>query len=137
MYFLLDIGFLWALLFQIVCIGSQLTEAFAGLDRMHEVMSEVPEDIDPERTETIGVIQGQVSLKDVDFEYENGKPVLHGVSLDAFPGTMTALVGPSGSGKSTLIGLIAGIAKPRSGIITVDGVDISKLRLDSFRSQLG
>ena len=133
----LFMGFLVAPIFQIVSIGSQLTEAFAGLDRTHEVLSETPEDVDPERTETVGVIQGRVTMKDVHFEYEAGKPVLRGVSLESLPGTMTALVGPSGSGKSTLIGLVAGFAKPTEGSILVDGVNISKLRLDSFRSQLG
>jgi ABC-type multidrug transport system fused ATPase/permease subunit len=133
----LFMGFLVAPIFQVVAIGSQLTEAFAGLDRMHEVLSETPEDVDPHRTETIGVIHGEVRFEDVHFEYEAGKPVLRGISLQAVPGTMTALVGPSGSGKSTLIGLIAAFSKPTTGAVFIDGVDVSRVRLDSFRSQLG
>ncbi len=135
--FSLYMGFLVAPVFQIVGIGSQLTEAFAGLDRMHEVLSETPEDVDPQRTVRMSEIEGRVRFEDVDFEYDEGKPVLHGISLEAVPGTMTALVGPSGSGKSTLIGLVAAFAKPNTGHVLIDGVDISTVQLDSFRSQLG
>jgi subfamily B ATP-binding cassette protein MsbA len=133
----LYMGFLIAPVFQIVGIGSQITEAFAGLDRMHEVLSERPEDLDPDRTEQLAELQGHVTFENVDFEYESGKPVLHAISLDAIPGTVTALVGPSGSGKSTLIGLVAAFAKPTSGKVFIDGIDLSNARLDSFRSQLG
>ncbi len=135
--FSLYLGLLIAPVFQIVNIGSQITEAFAGLDRMHEVLSETPEDIDPVRTVPLDGISGHVRFEDVSFEYELDKPVLHSVSLDAVPGTSTALVGPSGSGKSTLISLIAAFAKPSSGTIFVDGTDLSRVRLDSFRSKLG
>lgn len=135
--FSLYLGLLIAPVFQIVNIGSQITEAFAGLDRMHEVLSETPEDIDPVRTVPLDGISGHVSFQDVSFEYELDKPVLHSVSLDAVPGTSTALVGPSGSGKSTLISLIAAFAKPSSGTIFVDGTDLSRIRLDSYRSKLG
>jgi subfamily B ATP-binding cassette protein MsbA len=135
--FILFLAFMVAPVFQMVSIGTQITEAFAGLDRMHEVMSEEPEDIDPERTVSIGRIAGNIRFEDVTFEYEPGKPVLHGVSFDSIPGTVTALVGSSGSGKSTLIGLVAAFAKPASGHAFIDGADLSTVRLESYRSQLG
>ena len=118
-------------------VGTQVTEAFAGLDRMHEVLSERPENEDPERTVELGPIRGHVQFENVSFEYDPGKPVLRGISLDAKPGSSTALVGSSGSGKSTLISLVAAFAKPVSGRVLVDGNDLSKARLDSYRSQLG
>ncbi|HEV8129863.1 MAG TPA: ABC transporter ATP-binding protein [Acidobacteriota bacterium] len=130
-------GFLVAPVFSVASIGSQLTEAFAGLDRMHEVLSEEPEDLDPQRVHPMGTIQGHVRFENVTFEYEPGTPVLRGVSLDAAPGTVTALVGSSGSGKSTLISLVAAFAKPAGGAIFVDEVDLSTVRLDSYRSRLG
>ncbi len=133
----LYMGFMIAPVFQIVGIGNQISEAFAGLDRMQEVLQEQPEDLDPERTEAVGEIRGHVRFENVTFEYDAGKPVLKEISLDASPDTMTALVGPSGSGKSTLIGLVAAFAKPSSGRVMVDGIDLSTVRLDSFRSQLG
>lgn len=135
--FTLYLGFLVAPVFQMVAIGTQITEAFAGLDRMHEVMGEQPEDIDPERTVSLDHIQGRIRFDDVTFEYEPGKPVLSGISLEAVPGTVTALVGSSGSGKSTLIGLVAAFAKPTGGRVYMDGIDLSTVRLDSYRSQLG
>jgi len=135
--FSLYLGLLIAPVFQIVNIGSQITEAFAGLDRMHEVLSETPEDIDPRRTIPLDGISGHVGFENVSFEYEPDKRVLHSVSLEAVPGTSTALVGPSGSGKSTLISLIAAFAKPSSGTIFLDGIDLSQVRLDSYRSKLG
>ena len=135
--FTLLLGFMVAPVFQIASIGTQLTEAFAGLDRMHEVLGERPEDEDPQRTVSLERIQGHVRFEDVTFEYDPGKPVLNGITLDALPGTSTALVGSSGSGKSTLIGLVAAFANPRSGRVSVDGTDLSTVRLDSYRSQLG
>jgi len=135
--FTLYLGFMVAPVFQLVSIGTQITEAFAGLDRMHEVLEEQPEDVDPERTVSMDTIKGLVQFSDVCFEYESGKPVLKGISLDAVPGTVTALVGSSGSGKSTLIGLVAAFAKPTGGTIFIDGVNLSTVRLDSYRSQLG
>jgi ABC-type multidrug transport system fused ATPase/permease subunit len=131
------LGFMVAPVFQIASIGTQITEAFAGLDRMHEVLEERPEDQDPERTVDVGRIHGHVRFEDVEFEYDPGKPVLRGISLETKPGTVTALVGSSGSGKSTMIGLVAAFAKPQKGRVTVDGVDLSTVRLDSYRSQLG
>ena len=135
--FTLYLGFLVAPVFQVVSIGTQITEAFAGLDRMHEVLEEQPEDVDPERVVQLGRIRGNLRFEDVTFEYETGKPVLQGVTLEAVPGAVTALVGSSGSGKSTLIGLVAAFAKPTMGTIYVDGVNLSTVRLDSYRSQLG
>jgi subfamily B ATP-binding cassette protein MsbA len=135
--FTLLLGFMVAPVFQIASIGTQITEAFAGLDRMHEVLEERPEDEDPQRVVELGPIRGHVRFEDVSFEYEPGKLVLHGITLEAQPGTVTALVGSSGSGKSTLIGLVAAFAKPTSGRVFVDDSDLSTVRLDSYRSQLG
>jgi subfamily B ATP-binding cassette protein MsbA len=122
---------------QIVGFGTQITEAFAGLDRMHEVLAEQPEDEDPGRNRAIGTIVGSIRFSNVSFEYESGKPVLKNVSFVGVPGSVTALVGPSGSGKSTLIGLVAAFAKPTAGTVFVDDVDLSTIGLDSYRSQLG
>jgi len=135
--FTLLLGFMVAPVFQIASIGTQLTEAFAGLDRMHEVLEERPEDQDPQRTMALERIQGQVRFEDVTFEYDAGKPVLKGITLEARPGTSTALVGSSGSGKSTLIGLVAAFANPTTGHVYVDGMELSTVRLESYRSQLG
>ena len=104
---------------------------------MHEVLAEQPEDVDPVRTVSLERIQGNVRFENVTFEYEPGKPVLHGITLDAPSGAVTALVGSSGSGKSTLIGLVAAFAKPTTGSVCVDGIDVATVRLDSYRSQLG
>ena len=135
--FTLYLGFMVAPVFQMVGIGTQITEAFAGLDRMHEVLGEQPEDVDPVRTVRLERIQGNVRFENVTFEYEPGKPVLHGITLDAPSGAVTALVGSSGSGKSTLIGIVAAFAKPTTGSVCVDGIDVATVRLDSYRSQLG
>ena len=135
--FTLLLGFMVAPVFQIASIGTQVTEAFAGLDRMHEVLSERPESEDPDRTVAMGPIAGHVKFDDVWFEYDPGKPVLRGISIDARPGTVTALVGSSGSGKTTLVSLVAAFAKPTSGHVYVDDTDLSVARLDGYRSQLG
>lgn len=131
------VAFLVSPLYQMVNIGTQVTEALAGLERTREVLDERPEDKDPVRTAAIGKIRGEVRFDNVSFAYEEGKSVLHEISFEAKPGTVTALVGPSGSGKSTLIGLVAAFYKPSSGAITVDGSDLSTTRLASYRSQLG
>ncbi len=131
------LGFLVAPVFQIVGIGTQLTEALAGLERTKEIFSETREDVDPRRVATLGPVEGEVVFDDVHFAYNEGKEVLHGVSFRAEPGTVTALVGPSGSGKSTIIGLVAAFQSPASGRVLVDGTDLSTVRLESFRSQLG
>ncbi|MCW5983000.1 MAG: ABC transporter ATP-binding protein [Bryobacteraceae bacterium] len=131
------LAFLIAPVFQLVGIGTQLTEAFAGLERTREVLREDREDSDPTRTIAIGTLTGEVRFEDVDFEYEPGKPVLTAVTLHALPGSVTALVGPSGSGKSTIINLLAAFYTPRRGRILVDGVDLAGVQLSSFRKQLG
>jgi ABC-type multidrug transport system fused ATPase/permease subunit len=122
---------------QLVGIGTQLTEALAGLDRTAEILSEKEEDADPRRKIVVGTLNGEVSFDSVTFEYEKGKPVLHGISFDAKPGTATALVGSSGSGKSTIISLICGFHNVTGGSILVDGIDLSTIQLSSYRSQLG
>ncbi len=131
------LGFLVAPVFQIVGIGTQLTEALAGLERTKEVFSETREDVDPRRTVSLGAVRGEVVFEEVRFAYGEGKEVLHGVSFRSGPGTVTALVGPSGSGKSTVIGLVAAFHSPSSGRVLVDGVDLSTVLLPSYRSQLG
>lgn len=135
--FTMFLAFLGAPVFQIVGIGTQFTEALAGLERMREVLQERPEDTDPRRITSLGPIRGEVAMEGVDFSYEEGKPVLRDVSLEAKPGTVTALVGPSGSGKSTIIGLITAFHNPTAGVVTVDGVDVSTVRLETYRTQLG
>ena len=129
--------FLVAPMFQVVGIGTQVTEALAGLDRTQEVLRENPEDQDPRRTRTVRTIDGLVAFEHVDFEYDAGHPVLHDVSFQAEPGMVTALVGPSGSGKSTIISLVAAFHQPAKGTVRLDGVDLSTVRLDSYRTNLG
>jgi ABC-type multidrug transport system fused ATPase/permease subunit len=131
------LAYMIAPVFQIVNIGTQLTEAVAGLDRTMEILAEKDEFADPARVNTLGEIRGEVQFDDVHFAYEPDKPVLHGISFDARPGTVTALVGSSGSGKSTMISLICAFHKPDPGRILVDGIDLSTVRLDSYRGQLG
>jgi subfamily B ATP-binding cassette protein MsbA len=130
-------AFMVAPMFQVVGIGTQISEALAGLERTREVMHERPEDDDPRRTASLPSIRGEVSFENVSFSYEPGKPVLHEVSFESRPGTVTALIGPSGSGKSTIIGLISAFYVPTEGVIRVDGADLSTVRLDSYRTQLG
>ena len=129
--------FMGAPIFQIVGIGTQISEAFAGLERTREVLRERPEDEDPRRQLTIGEVRGEVAFENVDFEYEPGKPVLYDISFCAAAGTVTALVGPSGSGKSTIIGLISAFHTPTLGMVRVNDIDLSTVRLDSYRTQLG
>lgn len=131
------LGLLVAPVFQIVGIGTQFTEALAGLERTREILRERPEDEDPRRTRLLAPIRGEVVFEDVSFAYDSGKPVLNEISFRVGPGTVTALVGPSGSGKSTLIGLIAAFHVPTAGMVRVDGADLSTVRLDSYRTQLG
>jgi ABC-type multidrug transport system fused ATPase/permease subunit len=131
------LAFLIAPMFQLVNIGTQLTEALAGLERTREVLRERPEDQDPRRTVSLPPTTGQVVFDRVNFAYDTGKEVLHEVSFRSEPGTVTALVGSSGSGKSTIIGLIAAFHGPQSGTVLVDDVDLSTVRLDSYRTQLG
>jgi ABC-type multidrug transport system fused ATPase/permease subunit len=131
------LGLLIAPVFQIVNIGTQITEAVTGLERTREILNEAKEDADPARQITLERIEGRVEFQDVHFSYEANKEVLHGVSFVAEPGTVTALVGPSGSGKSTIIGLVSAFYVPTEGRVMVDGVDLSKVKLSSYRTQLG
>ncbi len=131
------LAFLVAPMFQIVSIGTQLTEALAGLERTREILSQSQEDKDPRRTVSLGTLTGDLVFDDVTFAYNPGRNVLDKVSFHAPPGTVTALVGPSGSGKSTIIGLIAAFNVPLSGRVLIDGMDLSTVRLDSYRTQLG
>jgi subfamily B ATP-binding cassette protein MsbA len=133
----LFMGFLIAPVMQIVQIGTQLTEALAGLERTHEILKEPAEDRDPRRTVTLREISGNIDFENVSFSYDGSRSVLEEVSFHASPGTVTALVGSSGSGKSTTIGLISAFYVPTKGSILVDGVDLSRVRLDSYRTQLG
>ena len=135
--FTMFLAFLIAPVFQIVGIGTQISEALAGLERTREVLRERPEDEDPRRQVRVERIRGEVAFEHVTFAYDEGKTVLHDVSFRSAPDTVTALVGASGSGKSTIIGLIAAFYTPNEGVISVDGVDLSTARLDSYRSQLG
>ena len=135
--FTLFLGFLVAPIMQIVAIGTQLTEALAGLERTHEVLSERPEDKDPRRRVSMPDLQGTIEFDNVSFSYDGNRTVLHDVSFQAKPGTVTALVGSSGSGKSTTIGLVSAFYVPSVGKISVDGVDLSTVRLDSYRTRLG
>jgi len=123
-------------LLQMSNIGSQLTEAFAGLDRTEEIMQTPSEEDDEERVSDIGAIEGEVIFNHVTFAYED-EEVIKGIDFEAKPGSVTALVGSSGSGKSTIAGLVATFLNPKGGQITVDGQDISTIRLSSFRNQLG
>ena len=133
----LFLGFLVAPIIQLVNIGTQLTEALAGLERTHELLKERPEDLDPRRTVMLGEIRGTVEFDRVGFSYDGIRKVLSDISFHSSPGTVTALVGSSGSGKSTTIGLIAAFHVPTEGAIRVDGVDLSTVRLESYRTQLG
>lgn len=131
------LAFMIAPIFQIVSVGTQLTEAVAGLDRTNEILSETEEYADPRRQAELPTLRGDIRFTDVRFAYEPDKPVLHGISFHAEPGTVTALVGSSGSGKSTIISLICAFHMPDSGHILVDGIDLATVKLDSYRSQLG
>ena len=129
--------FMIAPIVQMSNIGSQLTEAFAGLDRTEELMNMPVEDDGNIRTIKMDQIKGDIIFDNVSFEYEEGKPVLKNISFAAPAGSVTALVGTSGSGKTTTAGLAATFLNPTAGTITVDGIDIAKISLDSYRSQLG
>lgn len=135
--FISVLAFLIAPIVQMSNIGSQLTEAFAGLDRTEEIMQMTSEDRKAERPIELETLHGDIKFDDVSFSYEKGKEVLHHISFDAPQGAVIALVGSSGSGKSTIAGLSATFLTPSSGIITVDGNDISKVNLTSYRKNLG
>ncbi len=135
--FTLFMGFLVGPIVQMSNIGTQMTEAFAGLDRTEELLSWPGEDDDPRRTERMPPIDGHVIFEDVCFAYDEDKPVLKGINFEADSGTVIALVGSSGSGKSTLAGLAATFLTPDTGRVLVDGVDLATVKLASYREQLG
>jgi ABC-type multidrug transport system fused ATPase/permease subunit len=135
--FTLTLPFLVAPMMQMVSIGTQLTEALAGLERTQEVFRERPEDVDPKRSVKLDDIVGTVEFDNVSFSYDGVHEVLHNLSFRSLPGTVTALVGSSGSGKSTTIGLISAFYVPSQGTIRVDDVDLRTVRLDSYRTRLG
>ncbi|NIM51723.1 MAG: ATP-binding cassette domain-containing protein [Gemmatimonadales bacterium] len=124
-------------LVEIAEIGTQISEAFAGLDRIREIRRMATEDDEDPSRRALVEIEGDVGFEDVTFAYHAGVPVLKGVSFRALPGTTTALVGPSGSGKSTLISLVMAFNKPASGKVTLDGQDLTSVRLRDYRSRLG
>jgi ATP-binding cassette, subfamily B, putative efflux pump len=131
------VGLLAAPLIQMSSIGTQLSEALAGLDRIREIKHMATEDDEDETREPLGTVRGNVAFQDVSFEYDAGVPVLKHVSFDAVDGSTTALVGSSGSGKSTLISLVMAFSRPQSGRVLVDGRDLAGVRLRDYRSQLG
>jgi subfamily B ATP-binding cassette protein MsbA len=135
--FTIYLGFMIAPIIQMSNIGSQLTEAFAGLDRTEELMNLAIEDDGTTRTTPLGRINGHIKFENVSFAYEEGKPVLKDISFEAPAGSVTALVGTSGSGKTTIAGLAATFLNPDQGKITIDGTDLSTVSLASYRSQLG
>lgn len=135
--FTLFLGFLVAPVVQMANIGTQMTEAFAGLDRTAELLAQPREDDDPRRTREMPPIDGHVRFEDVWFAYDADKSVIRGVDFEAPPGTVVALVGSSGSGKSTLAALAASFLTPDRGRVLVDGVDLAEVILASYRSQLG
>lgn len=131
------LGILVAPMTQIVNVGTQLSEAIAGLERTHELLHLCPEDQSPHRRRSISRIQGEVVFDQVSFAYPGGPGVLRDISFAASPGSVTALVGPSGSGKSTIVGLLAAFYTPSSGAVRLDGFDLATIKLDSYRCQLG
>jgi len=135
--FTLFLGFMIAPIVQMSNIGSQLTEAFAGLDRTQEIMGLNEENDPSKRKVVLNKIEGNISFKNISFSYDNKTSVLHDVSFEAPTGSVTALVGSSGSGKSTIAGLATAFLNPNSGEVLIDGVDLSTVDLQSFRSQLG
>lgn len=122
---------------ELTSIGTQITDAFAGLDRIREVMDKVTEDEEDESKKPLPTIAGTITFDDVFFEYDEGTPVLQGISFDAPAGTTTALVGSSGSGKSTILSLVLNFIQPTRGTVSVDGNDLQTVKLRDYRSQLG
>jgi subfamily B ATP-binding cassette protein MsbA len=130
-------GLLAAPVVQMASIGTQISEAFAGLDRIRELRSMVTEQDEDEGREPLESVHGDLVFQDVSFEYDPGVPVLKHVSFEAPAGTTTALVGSSGSGKSTLVSLVMAFNRPLSGQVLVDGRDLAEVRLSDYRAQLG
>ena len=137
LFFTLILGFMIAPIVQMSNIGSQLTEALAGLDRTEELMNMTAEEDDQERSVQLETLKGDIEFDDVSFSYEEGKEVLHNINFKASAGSVTALVGSSGSGKSTIAGLSATFLNPKSGKVTIDNQDLSKVKLNSYRQYLG
>ncbi|MFN0729919.1 ABC transporter ATP-binding protein [Polaribacter gochangensis] len=137
LFFTLILGFMIAPIVQMSNIGSQLTEALAGLDRTEELMNMEAEEDDENRTIELESIEGKLVFDDVSFSYEEGKEVINNISFVVPKGTVTALVGSSGSGKSTIAGLSATFLNPKSGKVTIDNNDMSKVKLNSYRKHLG
>ena len=135
--FMFLLAFMIAPIVQMSNIGSQITEAFAGLERTQEIMNMTPEDDSVERPNQITNLKGDIIFDNVSFSYQEEKEVLHNISFSAPAGSVTALVGSSGSGKSTIAGLVATFLNPSSGKITIDGQDLSKVSLSSYRNLLG
>jgi ABC-type bacteriocin/lantibiotic exporter with double-glycine peptidase domain len=135
--YMLFMAYVSAPIIQLTAIGPNIIEALASLDRTREILSIPPEDADPQRTNVLSHVKGLVRFEHVDFEYQTGKSVLEDISFESLPGSVTALVGSSGSGKSTIIGLVAAFYKPTCGIVSVDDIDLSSVRLDSYRPLLG
>lgn len=135
--FTLYLGLVVGPVAQIVSIGTQLSEAFAGLERMRELLGERREDADDPHKAPLSRVDGAIEFRNVSFEYTPGVPVLHDISFTAPAGSSVALVGPSGSGKSTLISLVAAFHRPTSGKILVDGMDLAETRLDDYRDFIG
>lgn len=135
--FTLLLGFMIAPIVQMGNIGSQLTEALAGLDRTEELMNMTAEEDDEQRTIQLETLKGDLVFEDVSFSYDEGSEVLHNINFKAPSGTVIALVGSSGSGKSTIAGLSATFLNPKSGKITIDGHDLTKVNLSSYRQYLG
>lgn len=137
LFFTLLLGFMIAPIVQMSNIGSQLTEALAGLDRTEELMNMTPEDELGDRSIELQKLKGDLEFKNVSFAYEEGKEVIHQVSFKAKAGSTIALVGSSGSGKSTIAGLSATFLNPQEGVVSIDGQDLSNVKLASFRQHLG
>jgi ABC-type multidrug transport system fused ATPase/permease subunit len=137
LFFTLILGFMIAPIVQMSNIGSQLTEALAGLDRTEELMNMTAEEDNEERTIHLKGIKGDLEFSDVSFSYNEGKEVLHHINFTAPAGSVTALVGSSGSGKSTIAGLSATFLTPKSGKVTIDNQDLSKVKLSTYRQYLG
>ena len=135
--YVMVVGWMVTPLVQLASVGTQITEALAGLDRVRELRAMATEDDEDAQRSPIDTIEGEVVFENVEFEYEPGVRVLHDVSFRSAAGTTTALVGPSGSGKSTLIGLVMAFHRPTEGRVLIDGKDLSSLRLRDFRQQLG
>ena len=135
--YLFVVGVMVAPIIQMAMVGTQISEAFAGLDRIRDLMTEIREDEDEDHRNALKRVSGEVTLEDVHFRYDEAVPVIQGVSLHAAKGTTTALIGPSGSGKSTLISMVMGFNQPQQGRVLIDGQDLSTLKLSDYRRYLG